>query len=259
MNMMIEAGKDNSYHCNGCIIALGTFDGVHLAHRVLLQRSVALAKQTGLPAVVYTFANHPLELIAPQSVPPLLTTAGQKREIMEQIGIDVLCAVPFTTEMMNLPPEVFVGEMVRRFHPKHVVCGYNYSFGAKGAGKPEMLMALGAALGFGCTVVPRIQADGMDISATQIRTAILEGNDRLANQLLGRPYAFTVQKTNDGFVMQNPNQLAPAIGLHKALFSVQGKKLPGLLKVVERQRMYPPKAFVMQSVLGCEILGSLSE
>ena len=255
---MIEAGNNKAFHLEGCVIALGTFDGVHIAHRVLLQKTTVLAKQAKVPSLVYTFANHPLELVAPERVPPLLTTREEKKQLMEKLGIDVLCAVPFDQELMNLPPEVFIGELVRRFHPKYVVCGYNYSFGANGAGSPELLMALGSALGFGCTVVPKIQLDGLDVSSTVIRQALSNGRDELAYKLLGRPYSFSVVKAASGFIMKNIKQQMPASGKHMARFTVENTSIPGILTVSNDGTLYVPKALSHQSEVRCDLLKKLN-
>lgn len=179
---------DNSYRAERSVVALGMFDGVHIGHRVLLQRAAALARQRGVPLVVCTFLDHPLHRIAPEKCPPMLCSFEERNALMEALGVDVLCAQPFTAEMMDMLPEEYVGHLVRRFHPTDVVCGYNHTFGRKGEGTPALLSALGAALGFQTSIVPKITLDGRDVSSTVIRTLLAEGRVAEAALLLDRPY-----------------------------------------------------------------------
>lgn len=179
---------DGKYSEKSCVLALGMFDGVHIGHQVLLKRAKVLAQRKGAPVVVCTFSRHPMELLAPEKAPRLLTSLEERVELIERQGADVFCAAPFDEAMRDRLPECYVGELVRRFHPTDVVCGYNHSFGAKGAGTPALLEALGAALGFETSVVPPITLNGREISSTAIRQRLSEGDVRAARELLGRPY-----------------------------------------------------------------------
>ena len=105
--------------------------------------------------------------------------------------MDVLCAMPFTPDTMNMLPEEYVGHLVRRFHPTDVVCGYNHTFGRKGQGTPALLDALGAALGFSVSIVPKITLDNEDVSSTVIRELLRKGDVDQARAMLKRPYKLT--------------------------------------------------------------------
>lgn len=189
---------DKSYHAQRSVLALGMFDGVHIGHRVLIRRGAALARRRGVPLIVCTFATHPLQLVAPDKCPPLLCTFEQRNHLMEALGVDVLCAMPFTPEVMNLPAADYVGGLVRRFHPTDVVCGYNHTFGREGKGTPALLSALGAALGFATSVVPRITLEGTDVSSTAIRQLLAAGDADVAARMLGRPYSLDATADMDG-------------------------------------------------------------
>ena len=182
---------DGKYTTDRSVVALGMFDGVHLGHRVLLQRGAALARHAGVPLVVSTFQEHPLQVIAPEKCPPQLTTFEERAKLMEELGVDVLYAMPFDSEIMSMPPEDYVGHLVRRFHPTDVVCGYNHTFGRKGQGTPALLNALGAALGFATSIVPKITLDNEDVSSTVIRELLQKGDVDKARAMLKRPYAIT--------------------------------------------------------------------
>ena len=173
------------------VLALGMFDGVHIGHQVLLQRAKVLAERSHAPLVACTFTGHPLSQIAPERCPPALTTFQERAALLEKAGVDLLFAQPFTEEMRQMPPEVYVGEMVRRFHPTDVVCGYNHTFGKGGAGTSAFLAALGDALGFVTEVVPQVTLDGEEVSSSVIRAALKEGRLQHANRLLGHPYGYS--------------------------------------------------------------------
>ncbi len=138
---------DGRYAADRSVVALGMFDGVHIGHQVLLKKGRALADRQGVPLVTCTFMDHPLQLIAPDKCPPMLTTFDERVRLMESLGVDVLYAMPFDRSVMDMPPEDYVGHLVRQFHPTDVVCGYNHTFGKKGGGTPALLAALGDALG----------------------------------------------------------------------------------------------------------------
>ncbi|MBQ8149255.1 MAG: FAD synthetase family protein [Clostridia bacterium] len=181
---------DGKAYYEKAVLALGMFDGVHIGHRVLLERAKVLARRGGVPLVACTFTGHPLELIAPDRCPPMLTTFEERASLLEELGVDMLFAQPFTEEMRQMPPEVYVGELIRRFHPVDVVCGYNHTFGKGGTGTSAFLAALGDALGFRTQIVPQVTLDGAEVSSSAIRSAISQGDLKTATQLLGRPYDF---------------------------------------------------------------------
>lgn len=184
---------DQKYHTKSSVLALGMFDGVHIGHRVLLERAAHLAKEHGVPLVVCTFQEHPLQVIAPEKCPPMLSSFDERNQLMESLGVDVLCAMPFTHDVMEILPEEYVGQLVRRFHPVAVVCGYNHTFGRKGQGTPALLNALGAALGFETSIVPKITLGEQEVSSSAIRALLSNGDADTARRLLARPYEHAVK------------------------------------------------------------------
>ncbi len=222
---------DGSLSTGESVLALGMFDGVHLGHRVLLQKAKALADQCGAPLVACTFITHPMSVIAPQKCPPMLTTLDERARLMEGLGVDILYAQPFTPKTMETAPERFVGDLCARFHPLHIVIGYNYSFGKNGEGTPLLLAAFGDPFGYQAHVVPRITLDGRDVSSTAIRAAISEGRMGEAMRLLGHPYSreFSVQ-CREGLRLQGkllPSELLnPPKGRYRTLLISGEKTLP---------------------------------
>ena len=171
------------------VVAFGMFDGMHEGHARLMRTANELAALHDLTSVVYTFSSHPMATFAPDRVPPQLETRSEKVRTIAQLGVDVAVLRPFDRAYAALSPEEFVRSFAEALHPRHVVIGFNYSFGCKGAGKAEDMIRLGKAFGFETHVVPEVQIDGLPVSSTRIRAAVGEGDMEEAEKLLGRPYA----------------------------------------------------------------------
>lgn len=185
----MQVCQDGRISTAASVVVLGMFDGVHLGHRVLLQKARTIANRMKVPMVVQTFSEHPLCLLAPEKCPPMLTTLPERIALIEKQGADIFCATPFTPQVRDTPPEEFIGRLVQQWKPRAVVIGFNYSFGQRGEGTAAYMEAIGHALGFETFVVPAIRLSGEVISATRIRTLLTQGNVRQARFLLGRPYA----------------------------------------------------------------------
>ena len=227
---------DGKMHLDGSVIALGMFDGVHVGHQILLQKAKAVATELKLPLVVETFARHPLALISPHQVPPLLTTFEERAALMAKKGVDVLSAPVFTAQLRDMPPEEYIGRLVRQWKPKAVVVGFNYSFGSKGAGTPAFLKELGHALGFHTYVVPGVRIGGKPVSATRIRGMLQDGNVTQARFLLGWPYTGQVAlKSRIGerctFTWVHADKQRLPAGKYRAALSAGGHNYPLLTRV----------------------------
>ena len=186
---------DETTSTNRSVLALGMFDGVHFGHRMLLHQAGQIARAKKVPLVVCTFQQHPLQVIAPEKCPPMLSTFEERNRLMEELGVDMLCAIPFTREVMEMPPEEYVKRLVHRFHPVAVVCGYNHTFGRKGQGNPALLRELGETLGFQTVIVPKVTVGGHEVSSTVIRRLLAQGDPEQALLLLNRPYELRAQLT----------------------------------------------------------------
>jgi len=232
----MKLDQDGRTSLAASVVALGMFDGVHIAHQVLLQKARKTARREGVPLVVQTFADNPLCLLNPTHCPPMLTTLQERAGLMQAQGVDILYAPPFTPAMRDLPPEDFVGELVRRWHPVAVVVGYNYTFGQKGAGTPALLAALGDALGFQTIIVPVVRLGGKAVSATGIRQVLACGGVLPARYMLGRPYArdVDVARLSGNRLVLTPlpdgKQALPA-GLYRALLEDGKHAYPILLRM----------------------------
>ncbi|MBO6235209.1 MAG: bifunctional riboflavin kinase/FAD synthetase [Schwartzia sp.] len=179
----------NAREVRGCVVAVGTFDGVHIGHRDLLSRAVSLAQDTGVPCVVFTFQNHPLSVLAPDRVPPSLSSPEERCRVFASLGVDFVIEESFTKELALLPAEDFLSRLVETLDPRMVVVGENFSFGAGGRGTPEFLAAKGKEMGFHVEKMSLLSYAGKTVSSTRIRALLSEGDVRLAGELLGRPFS----------------------------------------------------------------------
>jgi riboflavin kinase/FMN adenylyltransferase len=173
----------------GATVTVGTFDGVHLAHRAVLDETVRRATAAGQQSVLVTFEPHPLEVVRPARAPALLSTPLERRAALAETGIGHVLVLAFDAAMAALPPERFVREMlVARTQMRELVIGYDHGLGRDRTGDVDALRAIGEAEGFRVTVVPPVEVDGVRVSSSVIRQAIAEGDLGLAARLLGRPY-----------------------------------------------------------------------
>jgi riboflavin kinase/FMN adenylyltransferase len=165
------------------------FDGVHRGHRELISRAVELAAKRDLPSVVMTFDPHPSEVVRPGSHPAQLTTLKRRADLVEELGVDVFCVLPFTPELSRMPADVFVHELlVEQLHVAAVVVGENFTFGKGAQGDVTLLRALGSRFGFTAEGESLVSEDHLVYSSTYIRACIDAGDVVAAEHALGRPH-----------------------------------------------------------------------
>lgn len=171
------------------VVTIGVFDGVHKGHQATIGHTVARARELGVQSVVVTFDPHPAEVVRPGSHPAVLTEPARKAELIEALGVDVLCVVPFTPEFSRLPAEQFVHDiLVEHLHAALVVVGNNFRFGHRAAGDVGLLERLGQTFGFGVEGNPLVAEAGTVFSSTYIRSCVDAGDVGAAAAALGRPH-----------------------------------------------------------------------
>ena len=170
-------------------VTVGTFDGVHRGHRVLLDRVVADAPKGLLPVAV-TFDPHPMSVVRPERVPPMLTTVVQRLELFERFGIQGVLVVPFTPARAAQPAAEFATSvLVDGLAARHVIVGCNFRFGNRAAGDVSLLEDLGRSFGFDVTSVElEPLAGGGAVSSTVIRSMIGQGDVAGAAEALGHTF-----------------------------------------------------------------------
>lgn len=234
---------------NGTVVTIGVFDGVHRGHQELVTRTVATARDMGVPSVMFTFDPHPTVVFRPESVPPLLGTVSQRAELAQQMGIDNVVVVAFTKEISSWSPAEYVDHvLVDLLHAKAVYVGENFTFGHKAAGTTDTLAELGAERGIDVHVVPLLEESSPSdatasphvVCSTWIRQALADGDIAGANHALGRPFTVEGEVTHGagrggralGFPTANlyfPEKYAlPADGVYAGYVTVlPGKGAPG--------------------------------
>ena len=170
-------------------VTVGVFDGVHIAHRLILDELKHKAKEHSAVSVVITFDKHPCEVIAPERYGKevfLLTTLDEKIELFREIGIDYLVVLPFTKEFAKLSYSEFIEDIiVKNLNPKLFLVGFNHNFGNNRDGNFEKLQELAKKHGFQAEIFQEKYFDGQKISSSEIRKLIQNGEIQRANQLLG--------------------------------------------------------------------------
>ncbi|HHW48609.1 MAG TPA: bifunctional riboflavin kinase/FAD synthetase [Clostridiaceae bacterium] len=171
-------------------IGLGTFDGLHIGHMVLINTLINECKRTGLNSVLYTFSRHPENVLNKRIRTPLITTEAKKIELLKETALDYVFFEEFNETFSKISAENFVKNvLVDRFNIKLAVAGFNYRFGHRGLGDVKLLEKFGKVYGFKVIIVPPIKFENEVVSSTLIRNTILKGEMEKANKLLGRPFS----------------------------------------------------------------------
>ncbi len=181
------------------VIALGFFDGVHRGHGALLHRTVEVARQLDATPAAFTFDRPPKEVVTGKPV-PLINSTRERQELMERLyGIEQVIVAPFDHEMMTMPWEDFITELlVKRYGAVHLVAGHDYHFGHKNAGDPALLQQKCRELGLGCDIIPKVEIEGITVSSTYIRQLVRDGELERAAVFLGHRHCLS-QTVSHGF------------------------------------------------------------
>jgi riboflavin biosynthesis protein ribF len=175
----------------GIVMALGTFDGVHIGHQSILQRARELAANINGVSMAFTFQEHPLSVIFPDRAPKMIRNTASKEAIIERLGVDILMNVPFTKNFAAISATGFLKLLQENFSPAYVVVGANYTFGFQGSGDSVFLQQMGEEFGFVSRIGTSVLRDGKMVSSTRIRALIAEGQLDLVNQYLKWPLDYT--------------------------------------------------------------------
>ncbi|MEI5034773.1 bifunctional riboflavin kinase/FAD synthetase [Streptomyces sp. S1A(2023)] len=230
------------------VVTIGSYDGVHRGHQLIIGRAVERARELGVPSVVVTFDPHPSEVVRPGSHPPLLAPHHRRAELMAELGVDALLILPFTAEEFSqLSPADFIAKvLVDRLHAKAVIEGPNFRFGHKAAGNVALLTELGATYDYTVEVIDLYvtgeAGGGQPFSSTLTRRLIAEGDVAGAAEILGRPHRVEgivvrgAQRGRElGFPTANvetlPHTAIPADGVYAGWLEVDGESMPAAISV----------------------------
>jgi riboflavin kinase / FMN adenylyltransferase len=175
------------------VVTIGTFDGVHLGHRKIIERLKELADECGGETVILTFFPHPRMILHPEDESlKLINTIHEKAALLEQLGIDHLIITPFSRDFSNQSPEGYIRDvLVNTIGTKKIVIGYDHRFGKDRAGGFDDLLRLSTTYGYDVVEIPEQDINDVAVSSTLIREALLNGAIELANNFLGYPFFIT--------------------------------------------------------------------
>ena len=224
-------------------ITIGSFDGIHLGHKNLFKETVALSAELGVTPLLVSFDPHPRTVLFPEANFKLLTTFEEKLNLLSQLNIENIAIIPFSVNISQLTPDLFVQEyLVDQLRAKGVVIGFNFRFGRKREGDPGFLKTLGEKFGFVVRIVNPVMVDHTPVSSTLIRQTIEKGDIEKANHFLGH-YYFLIGKVVKGqgigkglgFPTANievpKNKLLPPPGVYAVWVYYQNQKFKGAMNI----------------------------
>jgi riboflavin kinase/FMN adenylyltransferase len=224
-------------------LSLGMFDGVHLGHKSIVDELIKVGSENNLETAVLTFWPHPRFVFNPNENLKLLNTLEEKQFLLEKCGIDTLFLKEFDEEFRNLTGEEFVRQiLVDKLNIKYLIIGYDHSFGKNKSGNFELLQKLSGELGFEVERMEAINIHENNISSTKVRNALLAGNIKEANEMLG--YSYSVSGTvvhgkklgrTIGYPTANietdPIKLLPKKGAYIVEVFIKGEQYKGMLSI----------------------------
>lgn len=226
------------------IITIGTFDGVHIGHSKILERLINNAENLDLQSAVLTFFPHPRMVLQKDADIKLLNTLEEKKQILEEIGLDYLIVHPFTTAFSRLSALEFVRDiLVNQLKVKKIIIGYDHRFGRNRNANINDLIGYGNTFDFEVEQIPVQEIDEVSVSSTKIRKALLEGTIAVANSYLGYEFMLsgTIKKGKGlgkgiGFptanlAIQEAYKLIPDNGVYVIKSSFDNKAVYGMMNI----------------------------
>lgn len=229
-------------HHGAYALAIGFFDGLHKGHQTVIQTAIDQAKEMGIQSAVMTFNPHPSHVLGGgKNKVGYITPYEEKVKILKSLGVEALFIVEFDLALASLSPERFIEIFIKGLNVLHVVAGFDYSFGAKGAGTMEDMKRLSDGL-YETTVVGKVIDQEDKISSTRIRKRLSEGKVEEAASLLGRNFRTTGTVVHGdkngrklGFptanVLPPKDSILPLNGVYAVRFSVDGNRYDGVCNV----------------------------
>ncbi|HHU48769.1 MAG: bifunctional riboflavin kinase/FAD synthetase [Caldicoprobacterales bacterium] len=190
--MQVIFNYDRDYSTNlPSAIALGTFDGIHMGHRKLINELLLQKRKYKYQTIVYTFIEHPLHVLAHDKEPPRIMLLREKIKEFSRLGVDILLLNSFDNFLLHQAPHEFLEQLYKKIPIKSFVVGFNFRFGHKGAGNIIYLQKEAEQKELDLITVPPVKSEGEVVSSTLIRKKIQEGKMRDAAKLLTQPYSIS--------------------------------------------------------------------
>jgi riboflavin kinase/FMN adenylyltransferase len=226
------------------VITIGTFDGVHIGHRKILEKVINHAKNASLKSAVLTFFPHPRMVLQKDADIKLLNTLEEKKAILNKMGLDILVIHPFTREFSRLTATEFVRDLlVNKLKSKKIIIGYDHRFGRNRTANINDLIAFGNTFDFGVEEIPAQEIDEVSVSSTKIRKALEEGDVQTANEYLGYEYMLTgtvkegkglgrkLEYPTANIVIEASYKLIPKTGSYIVKSNIDEKVVYGMMNI----------------------------
>jgi riboflavin kinase/FMN adenylyltransferase len=226
------------------VVTIGTFDGVHLGHKAILDRLVKTAKKENLDSVLLTFFPHPRMVLQTESSIKLINTINERKKLLKKTGLDHLVIHPFTHAFSRLTALEYVRDiLVNKLHAKKIIIGYDHRFGRNRNANIEDLKDYGKTYGFEVEEISAQELDDVAISSTKIRNALQVGDIETANNFLGYPFMITgtvVKGKAIGRTMkyptanlnpEEPYKLIPMNGVYIVQSRINNKTIYGITSI----------------------------
>jgi len=197
--------NENGY--SGLSLALGYFDGVHIAHQKVIETAINFARKNNAKSAIVTFNNHPAELLG-KNVEYIMSLPARNK-ILKTLGVDYVFSVDFDEKLLETTCDEYLQMLIKNFAPSAIVTGFNHTFGKNGCGKPEFLRKNQEKFGYKYFEIEPEVLGGEIVSSSLIRKKLIEGDMVSANKLLGRMFFI------EGEVIRG-NQIGTKIGFPTA-------------------------------------------
>ena len=242
MNIYSSASKYNNPRAS--VVTIGTFDGVHIGHKAILNRLITTAKKEGLDSVVLTFFPHPRMILQTDSSIKLINTIDERKDLMNKTGLDHLIIHPFTKAFSRLTALEFVRDiLVHKLNIKKIVIGYDHRFGRNRNADIEDLKEFGSTYGFEVEEISAQELDDVAVSSTKIRNALKAGDIQTANTYLGYPFMLsgtvvkgkeigrTIKYPTANLELSEDYKLIPKEGVYVVKAIINAKTVYGLTSI----------------------------
>jgi riboflavin kinase / FMN adenylyltransferase len=230
------------------VVTIGSYDGVHVGHRQIIEQLVRQAKASGGDSIVITFEPHPRLVINPSdSNLRLLNSLQEKILLLSELGLDHLVVVPFDEDFRSLSAESYVKDfLVKYFYPTTVIIGYDHHFGNNRKGNLQLLQHLAAQFDYQVIEIPEKEIDALGVSSTKIRRYLAEGAIQNANAMLLRPYSIsgtvvhgdargrTIGYPTANLAVHHKYKLIPGNGVYAVRAAFQGHTYGGMMNIGTR-------------------------
>ena len=188
--MKVHFGTDHFTNISSPVVTAGTFDGVHVGHKKILNRIISIAKEINGESVLLTFEPHPRKVLLNETNLKLINTLNEKIQLLDQFGLDHLVVYPFNLDFSRILPNSYVRDLlVKELNVKTLVIGYDNHFGRNREGNIDLMDELAVLYDFNLVEIPPQEIDEIKISSTKIRQAIFNGQIKVANEYLGHEFS----------------------------------------------------------------------